>query len=314
MPTYWGLALRAQRRDRTRRAPGAGPARRPVYFDDRSDPARRLPGTHVREISRTSISTTAPATRPARSLPTGSSAMSTPRICVAQVRAGDGRAFAGVQAPEPRERPHARPAATRRRRCARSPPRPTAASRANTTSFAVRSDGPGVAVLTEACAARRTARGQWTARKAVSCDWTTRSRAVVVETAGEHRVTFTYKPRRFFPSQLAFAAGATPFFTGSFRSRGESRPRHERGDPGAPLLRLGRRQPARPRTRHVSRAGVRVSRLRRPAATFSSRPSPATRSTTTITTSAGGPDPFDSTTRADTPTIAPPTASSSSTT
>jgi hypothetical protein len=33
-------------------------------------------------------------------------------------------------------------------------------------------------------------------------------KGVVIDSAGEHRVSFRYQPRRFYPSQLAFGAGA----------------------------------------------------------------------------------------------------------
>src|SRR6185369_14901165 len=121
-----------------------------------------------------------------------------------QVRAGDGRAFAAAQAPD----------LASDKVLAALPLGPAGRTieaatnykfTENTTAFTVRANGPGVAVLAESYLPGDF-RAEIDGKKTRVVRLNHAFKGVVIESAGDHRVSFRYVPRRFFPSQLAFGA------------------------------------------------------------------------------------------------------------
>ncbi len=124
---------------------------------------------------------------------------------ISQFRTGDGRPFAAAQAPDlALDRTlDALPRGIAGRTVT---PATNYQLTENTTTFTVRANGPGVAVLTEAFLPGDF-RAEVDGMKAHIVRLNHAFKGVVLDTAGEHRVTFRYRPRRYFPSLLAAATG-----------------------------------------------------------------------------------------------------------
>ncbi len=189
------------------------PAARPVldllnvrfYFDRKSDPAHACPALQFVKYADLDIYYS-PTVWPRAFFTDRVVSYKDAPDLVAQVRAGDGRPFAAVQAPD---------LATDRTLAAlpQGPAGRTVEAATNyrftenTTAFTVRANGPGVAVLTEAYLPGDF-RAEVDGKKARIVRLNHAFKGVVLDQAGEHRVSFRYQPRRFYPSQLAAAAGA----------------------------------------------------------------------------------------------------------
>ena len=125
---------------------------------------------------------------------------------VSQLRSGDGRPFAAAQAAE-LATDHTL-AALPHQIAGRIV---TAATdyrfTENTAAFTIRAAGPGVAVLTEAFLPGDF-RAEVDGKEAEIVRLNHAFKGVVLNAAGEHRVSFRYRPRRFLPSLLAAGLGA----------------------------------------------------------------------------------------------------------
>jgi hypothetical protein len=132
---------------------------------------------------------------------------------IAKIRAGDGRPFAAAQAPDLagdqalKALPHGLDGRT-------VTPATNYQFTENTATFTVRASGPGVALLTEAYLPGNF-RAEVDGQRAPIVRLNHAFKGVLLATAGEHRVSFRYQPRRFFPSLLAAGSGVI-LFAGSF--------------------------------------------------------------------------------------------------